>query len=87
MEARIMAENKFAKRENQRTKSTGAVSQQSSVSAIGRQKAIKKKMMSMNVDPEIYEKFQFITKKLSTNASAVLCEYMYNYVKNHEDLL
>lgn len=82
-----MAENKFAKRENQRTKSAGAVSQHSPVSTIGTQKSVKRKMMSMNVDPEIYEKFQFITKKLSTNASAVLCEYMYNYVKEREDLL
>jgi hypothetical protein len=82
-----MAENKFVQKENQRIKSVGAVPQHSLVSAVGTQKTIKRKMMSMNVDPEIYEKFQFITKKLSTNASAVLCEYMYNYVKDHEDLL
>jgi len=82
-----MAENKFAKRENQRTKSAGTAPQHSPASTIGMQKPVKRKMMSMNVDPEIYEKFQFITKKLSTNASAVLCEYMYNYVKEHGDLL
>jgi predicted DNA-binding protein len=82
-----MAENKFAKREDQRTISTGEVSQNSLVSAIAKKKSVTRKMMSMNVDPEIYEKFQFITKKLSTNASAVLCEHMYTYVKEHEDLL
>lgn len=46
-----------------------------------------RKQMSMNVDEEIYEKFQLITKRIGTNASAVLNEYMYRYVKEHEDLI
>lgn len=47
----------------------------------------KKKMMSMNVDEEIYEKFRLITKRIGTNGSAVLNEFMYQYVKEHEDLI
>lgn len=48
---------------------------------------VARKQMSMNVDEEIYEKFQIITKRIGTNASAVLNEYMYRYVKDHEDLI
>ncbi len=76
-------ENKFQKHENERKNNTISHTSAKEIAT----KKIKRKMMSMNVDPELYEKFQFITKKLSTNASAVLNSYMYEYVKEHADLL
>ncbi len=75
-------ENKFIKKENARNKKG-----HSAAGDMASDKKPKRTMMSMNVDPELYKQFRLITKKLSTNASAVLNEYMYKYVKEHEDLL
>lgn len=46
-----------------------------------------KKLMTINIDENIYKKFKTITKKRGTNCSAVVNDYIFNYVKENEQLL
>jgi len=46
-----------------------------------------KKLMTINIDETIYKKFKAITKKRGTNCSAVVNDYIFNYVKENEQLL
>jgi len=46
-----------------------------------------KKLMTINIDKTIFEKFKLITKKRGTNCSAVVNDYIFNYVKENEHLL
>jgi hypothetical protein len=46
-----------------------------------------KRAVCINVDVQNYTQFKQITKRIGTNASAVINEYIYRYVKEHQDLL
>ena len=46
-----------------------------------------KKMMTINIDEKIYRKLKMIAKIRGTNCSAIINNYIFDYVKENEQLL